>query len=410
MSNMINATLNGEEQISCALNGEAQLQGSVSQGPIIFNDFVIDLEEVPEGVLLTVRKGSDVQTALIPMGEGTGTPGADGGYYSAGVSQTSANTLQFRFTPSKADMAAVDPVTVTLPAGPKGDAGEPGKDGSPGTPGVDGVSPTVSVSKSGKVTTISITDKSGTKTATVNDGATGAAGKTPVKGVDYWTPADQESIVQDVIRALGTPVFGRVADNGDIVLTGELVDGTYTIKYEDADGEQTVIGTLNHTVVPEPTYTNVLPLAIAADGTPYNGGKGWKLNTRLNSSGAESGDSGYEVTGFIPVKANDVVRFSGIEWPVNSGVASNKAYIWLYKSDFTKPTLADGFTMSAIREIDNLTNVKKDAQGNLAEFTISDATGFGGGIVNWHEIAYMRISAYEINDNSIITVNEPITG
>ena len=43
--------------------------------------------------------------------------------------------------------------------------------------GNDGFSPTVSVSKSGKVTTITITDKSGTKTATINDGADGDDGK-----------------------------------------------------------------------------------------------------------------------------------------------------------------------------------------------------------------------------------------
>ena len=44
-----------------------------------------------------------------------------------------------------------------------------------GPPGDDGVSPTVSVGKSGKVTTVSITDKDGTKTATINDGADGTS-------------------------------------------------------------------------------------------------------------------------------------------------------------------------------------------------------------------------------------------
>lgn len=33
-------------------------------------------------------------------------------------------------------------------------------------------------------------------------GNPGQPGKTPVKGTDYWTPADQESIVQQVIAAL----------------------------------------------------------------------------------------------------------------------------------------------------------------------------------------------------------------
>lgn len=64
---------------------------------------------------------------------------------------------------------------------------------------LDGFSPIVEASKSGKVTTIKITDAKGTKTATINDGADGAPGtpgkdgvdgKTPVKGVDYFDGKD----------------------------------------------------------------------------------------------------------------------------------------------------------------------------------------------------------------------------
>ena len=51
-----------------------------------------------------------------------------------------------------------------------------GNTGATGSNGADGVSPTVAVSKSGKVTTISITDVNGTKTATINDGADGKDG------------------------------------------------------------------------------------------------------------------------------------------------------------------------------------------------------------------------------------------
>lgn len=54
-----------------------------------------------------------------------------------------------------------------------------------GADGKDGVSPTVSISKSGTVTTIKITDKNGTHTQTVNDGTNGTAGKA---GVDGKTP------------------------------------------------------------------------------------------------------------------------------------------------------------------------------------------------------------------------------
>lgn len=70
--------------------------------------------------------------------------------------------------------------------GEDGVDGKDGKDGyTPvkgvdyfdGQPGTDGVSPTVSVSKSGTVTTVTMTDKNGTKTAKINDGTNGSVGK-----------------------------------------------------------------------------------------------------------------------------------------------------------------------------------------------------------------------------------------
>ena len=82
------------------------------------------------------------------------------------------------------------------------------------------------------------------KGADGKDGAAGADGYTPVRGTDYWTPDDQEEIVQQVITALGTPVFGMVDENNVITLTGALESGTYTLMYEDAEGNVIEIGTL----------------------------------------------------------------------------------------------------------------------------------------------------------------------
>ena len=76
----------------------------------------------------------------------------------------------------------------TGPAGPKGDTGEvgpagpKGNTGATGPAGTDGVSPTVTTSKSGKVTTITIKDATGTKTAIINDGEDGAKGDTGATG------------------------------------------------------------------------------------------------------------------------------------------------------------------------------------------------------------------------------------
>lgn len=137
-----------------------------------------------------------------------------------------------------------------------------------GDDGEDGTSPTVTVSKSGKVTTITITDKNGKKTATINDGADG---KTPVKGTDYFTSADKTELINAIKGSLtlgiasdgliylfvdGSPVgtgipqgqsgdvFGYVDENNTIVLNGNLADGTYTIKYEMENGDVVDIGNM----------------------------------------------------------------------------------------------------------------------------------------------------------------------
>lgn len=60
--------------------------------------------------------------------------------------------------------------------GDKGDKGDKGEKGDKGDKGENGVSPSVNVSKTGKVTTIKITDANGTKTATIRDGEDGAGG------------------------------------------------------------------------------------------------------------------------------------------------------------------------------------------------------------------------------------------
>ncbi len=57
-----------------------------------------------------------------------------------------------------------------------------GQKGDKGNPGVDGFSPIATVTKSGDVATISITDKNGTTTATVKDGADGASDWNDITG------------------------------------------------------------------------------------------------------------------------------------------------------------------------------------------------------------------------------------
>lgn len=60
-----------------------------------------------------------------------------------------------------------------------------GTNGKDGKDGQDGISPTAQLSKSGKVSTLKITDKNGTKTTTINDGTDGKDGE---KGDPGFSP------------------------------------------------------------------------------------------------------------------------------------------------------------------------------------------------------------------------------
>lgn len=126
---------------------------------------------------------------------------------------------------------------------------------------------------------------------------------TPVKGIDYWTEADRESMIQDVIAALGTPVFGTVDENNVITLSGKLTAGTYTLVYEDAEGNTTHIGLL------ESGETNVAYTNLLAQATDENGalldGVGYRNEYRFGGYGGDlyndtSGTAGYFATGFMP--------------------------------------------------------------------------------------------------------------
>lgn len=80
-------------------------------------------------------------------------------------------------------------------------------------------------------------------TLTVKNGNTGAPG---VDGKDYiLTDADMSEITRLVIESLGgNPIFGYVDENNNIIVSGNLADGDYTLKYEMEDGSFIIVGEL----------------------------------------------------------------------------------------------------------------------------------------------------------------------
>lgn len=87
--------------------------------------------------------------------------------------------------------------------GPKGDKGEQGiqgEQGIKGDKGEKGFSPIVTVqNQTDGSYKLTVTDATHSDSVEIRNGA---KGDTPVRGIDYWTAADQETIINEVLTAL----------------------------------------------------------------------------------------------------------------------------------------------------------------------------------------------------------------
>ena len=227
-------------------------------------------------------------------------------------------------------------------------------------------------------------DGSQAVTVEIPSGKDGADGYTPVKGVDYWTASDQEEINADNIAYIST----ELAKRNQLVpeFANSVDECTDTSKlYVLPDGYIYAYMTKTATVYP----TNQLGNAIDSDGTPYNGGTGYKDDTRLSLSSGETAKSGYTATGFMEVQQGDTIRFANID---TAGSASNNEFIIFYGADFAYV----GYLRSQAA-LDALIAGKCVLDSNL---TLSDGTLDG--------TVYFRVSMRTGNGDYLITVNEPL--
>lgn len=242
----------------------------------------------------------------------------------------------------------------------------------------------------------------------VRNGSKGSAGYTPVKGIDYFTAAEQEAMVQQVLDALGTPVWGQVDEDNVITLTGELAAGVYTLVYEDAEGNRKIIGTLDSSAGDDLPYTNQIPISTDTDGSIYNV-TGYMAERRINSSGevatlsASGATNPLFVTGFIPVQAGDIVRLKNC-WIDTTNEENSATYGqngWSVQNAFYNSTKGQiglqVWTTTATGG--NFTTATADGDNRVTEFTVTNAN-----------VAYMRLCLAPTSDpaDAIVTVNQLI--
>lgn len=164
------------------------------------------------------------------------------------------------------------------------------------------------------------------------------------------------------------------------------------------------IGSNRDIVYRVPDYVNQIPISTDSEGNVYNE-TGYKTGSYLASDGSETTRTGQSVTGFIPVKGGDVVRFK------NCGTISNDATVdrvGLYNANKNSQSTGyirtnnDGSPFTKEGNVWNL-NIVTDSNGVVQQLTIptvgSSATS---------SIYYIRVTGSSIGENSVITVNEPI--
>ena len=293
----------------------------------------------------------------------------------------------------------------------------------------------------------------------------GADGHSPVRGTDYWTETDKAEIVQQVLESIGTPIFGVVDSDNNVILTGQLEDGTYSIKYEMENGNTVNIGKL---VLDTRTYysitnnltdcTNSNSATEVVEGGSYSAtisaNSGYELKTVSVAMGgsAVSVTDGVisiaSVTGDIVITAVAEAKVTIInQLPISTdangnlfvGTNGEKGYKTGYRlstSSGNESALSSscvtGFipmTVYDILRIKNITLNSNDGYNGLvlydsnrkylaatvlrgyAGVTVSDNvyTIYLQSLNNSANCAFVRFSCASITENTIVTVNQVIT-
>ena len=180
---------------------------------------------------------------------------------------------------------------------------------------------------------------------------------------------------------------------GGVDITAQAVSGG-SISIAGVTGDIVITAVAKEAVV-VPSYTNLLPLAVDTDGSPYNGGKGYKSGYKMStSSGNESATTGAYCSGFMPVSSiYDAIRVKN----VTLSSAANVNNFTFYDASKTKVGnnacngSAGAFHVAVVDEGNGVYRVQPKSYLSTSQ-----------------SVAFFRFSCGGITDETIVTVNEEI--
>lgn len=139
---------------------------------------------------------------------------------------------------------------------------------------------------------------------------------------------------------------------------------------------------------PSEEIINQIPISIDTDGSVFNT-KGWIEGKRISSSGEVKSSTSYNMTGFIEIKPTDKLYIGSGIWNHEAG-SSTYNCVAGYKSDFSFINVF----------YDNSVGFTKNADGSY-RYDLAQQSVLA-------DVKYVRIVGDGIDDNSIITINQPI--
>lgn len=205
---------------------------------------------------------------------------------------------------------------------------------------------------------------------------------TPVKGVDYYTPKEKAEWETFII----TEIAKRGQINLGFVRSIEMCTDPLKIYVLPDRYVYEAIP------VERPAYDNVLSTAVGTDEKPYNEGLGYKAGLRIKSDGSEVDQPLMCSMGYLPVRGGDVVRIKNTTKASGSGVSGADFHMF-YKADFT--VAVSGY-YGYYEPENEAYNTKPDDNGVIT-------------IVMPANAVYYRYTTGVIDENTIVTINEPIT-
>lgn len=147
-------------------------------------------------------------------------------------------------------------------------------------------------------------------------------------------------------------------------------------------------------------FTNRVSTSITEDGSVFNG-TGYQDGMRVRSGGALGAQTGFVATGFIPVKAGDVIRFTCSSWStkeagnsINFGYISNGAYTSI--GSYTTQPASYGIYLDSGKT--NSNNIPSEESPGVWKVTVP----------NDSSITHYRMSCFASGADLIVTVNEEI--